>query len=58
MLITGNSLTRASATADGVQAVFDQTPGANHITGNIVDAAITAGTDTVSGNFDRVPVPS
>jgi hypothetical protein len=58
VLITGNSLTRASATADGVQAVFDQTPGANHITGNIVDAAITAGTDTVSGNFDRVPVPS
>ena len=58
VLITGNTLTRASATADGVQAVSDQTPGANHITGNIVDAAIAAGTDTVSGNFDRVPVPS
>jgi Pectate lyase superfamily protein/Right handed beta helix region len=58
VLITGNSLTRASAAADGVQAVYDQTPGGNHITGNIVDAVITAGTDTVSGNFDRVPVPS
>ncbi|HEX6527108.1 MAG TPA: glycosyl hydrolase family 28-related protein [Streptosporangiaceae bacterium] len=58
VLITGNTLTRASATADGVQAVYDQTPGANHITGNIVDAAITARRDTVSGNFGRVPVPS
>lgn len=57
VLITGNTLTRASATADGVLAVQDQTPGANHITGNIVDAAIAAETDTVSGNFDRVPVP-
>ena len=57
VLITGNSLTRASATAGGVRAVYDQTPGANHITGNILDAAIAAGTDTVTGNFDRVPAP-
>jgi hypothetical protein len=61
VLITGNSLTRASATSGGVQAVYDATPGANHITGNIVDAVITAATDTasdtVTGNFDRVPVP-
>lgn len=57
VLITQNSFTRASATATGVQAIYDATPGANHIVGNIVDAAITAPGDTVSGNFDRVPVP-
>lgn len=57
VLITGNSLTRASTSADGVQAICDQTPRANHITGNIVDAAINARGDTVSGNHDRVAVP-
>jgi polygalacturonase len=57
VLITGNTFVMASSTGDGVQAIYDQTPGANHITGNVVDAAITAGTDTVSGNYTRVAVP-
>jgi polygalacturonase len=57
VLITGNSLTRASSSADGVQAIRDRTPGASHITGNIVDAAINAPGDTVTGNYDRIPVP-
>lgn len=58
VLIMGNTLVRASATATGIQAILDETPGANHIVHNIVDAAIEAPGDSVDGNFDRVPVPS
>lgn len=57
VLISGNTMSRAAASATGVQAVYDETPGANHIVGNILDAAITAAGDTVSGNFDLVPLP-
>lgn len=57
VLVTGNTLTRAAATPTGVQAVYDATGGANHIVGNILDAPVNAPGDTVSGNFDRVPVP-
>lgn len=53
VLITGNTLTRASATAEGVRAIYDETPGANHILGNIVDADIDADGDTVKDNFPR-----
>lgn len=58
VLISGNTLARASATATGVQAILDETPGANHIVHNLVDADIVATGDTVESNFDRVPVPS
>lgn len=57
VLVTGNTLSRAAGTPTGVQSVYDATGGANHIVGNIVDAPINAPGDTVSGNFDRVPVP-
>ncbi len=58
VLISGNTLVRASGTPDGVRAVLDETPGANHIVHNIVDAEIDAAGDTVTDNFPRVPVPS
>lgn len=58
VLISGNTLNRASATADGVTAILDETPGANHIVHNIVDGAIIAAGDTVADNFSRVPAPS
>lgn len=57
ILVTGNTLSRSSTTADGTQAIYDATGGANHIVGNIVDAAINAAGDTIPGNFDRVPRP-
>ena len=56
VLVTGNTLSRSSAVANA-QAVVDATGGANHIVGNIVDAPINADGDTVTGNFDRVPLP-
>ena len=58
VLITGNTLNRASSSADGVMAIYDETPGANHIVHNIVDADIVADGDTVTDNFTRVPVPA
>jgi hypothetical protein len=58
VLINGNTLSRASSTADGVRSVYDETPGANHIANNIVDAAIDAPGDTVNHNYQRVPLPS
>ena len=57
VLVTGNTLSRSSPTADRIQAIYDATGGANHIVGNIVDAAINAVGDTITGNFDRVPRP-
>jgi hypothetical protein len=51
-------LNRASSSADGVMAIYDETPGANHIVHNIVDADIVADGDTVTDNFTRVPVPA
>lgn len=58
VLISGNTFNRASATADGVAAVVDDTPGSNHIVHNIVDADIVAPGDTVIENFTRKPAPS
>jgi hypothetical protein len=56
VLIMGNTFNRANSSADGVVAVVDETPGANHIVHNIVDAAIDAGTDTITDNYQRVTV--
>lgn len=53
VLVNGNTLARAASTATGVRAVYDETPGANHIINNIVDADIDADGDTVTGNFQR-----
>lgn len=58
VLISGNTLVRAASSPDGIRAVYDETPGPNHIVHNIVDADIVADGDTVSDNFARVPVPS
>ncbi|HEY7046675.1 MAG TPA: glycosyl hydrolase family 28-related protein [Jatrophihabitantaceae bacterium] len=58
VLVNGNTLTRAAATPTGVIAVHDETPGANHIVHNIVDSDIVADGDTVTDNFQRVPVPA
>jgi hypothetical protein len=58
VLITGNTMNRASASAAGVTAIYDETPGANHIVHNVVDADIVADGDTVADNFVRVAVPS
>jgi hypothetical protein len=56
VLIMGNTFNRANTSADGVVAIVDETPGSSHIVHNIVDAAINAGTDTVTDNYQRAAV--
>jgi hypothetical protein len=57
ILINGNTLTKAGSLPAGTRAVYDETPGANIIVGNITDAQIDADGDTVRDNYARAPLP-
>jgi hypothetical protein len=55
VMVTGNCF---SAAASGSVTVYDETPGKNYILNNIVDGAIDADGDTVTGNFTKYPYPT
>jgi hypothetical protein len=58
VIVSMNTLNRASPTSTGVVSILDDTPGSNYIFNNVIDAPIQASGDYVENNFPRKPYPS